>query len=179
MTSSAPRSTPVLLLAALLAGCARAPVPASAPGASPHRPGAVVAQRPETPLAVSWIVTGSEEHAVRLLARVDRRAPLAIPVKVAVQVPASATLTGGPASYVIAASDAAGVTDTAFTVSFAAVPAEDLLLTADAVGEGFGVHAVDAFRFGRAPPEPGAPAATGQHLELNGHDYGAAVPLSR
>lgn len=136
-----------------------------------------VTQRQETPLTVSWIVVERAEKSVKLVARVERRSLLAVPVNVVVLAPKAVSLSGGPTAFAIPAADAPGIIDTVYLAAFSTAPTEDLVLTADARGVGFGVHAQDAYRFGRPAPGQEKPAATGPHLQLGGQDLGPAVPL--
>jgi hypothetical protein len=135
--------------------------------------------RQETPLTVRWMVMSRTEKSVTLTARVDRRAALSTPVKVAVVAPKGVTLAGGAAEFSISPSDGPSVTDTTYVLSFSEVPTEDIVLTADVSGSGFGVHATDVYRFGRPAPVVALPQPTGPHLQLGGQDLGASVPLKQ
>ena len=162
------------ICAAAALSCARAP---SAATLATEPVG--VTTRQETPLTVSWVVVEATEKSVKLVARVDRRAALAVPVKVAVAAPKGATLTTGAAAFSISASDGPSVTDTEYVISFATPPLEDLVLTADANGGGLGVHAQDVYRFGRAAPVAPTPDPSGPHLQVGGQDLGGSVPLKQ
>lgn len=174
------RSREALCLVTLLTaslGCARAPTPTTTgPDGEPATP-STTTTRQETPLTVTWVVAERTETSVRLTARVNQRAALQVPVKVAVVAPKGATLSGGAAAFSISPSDGPSVTDTVYVVSFAAVPTEDIVLTADASGAGFGVHATDVYRFGRPEPKVEVPAATGPGLKLGNLDLGRSVPI--
>jgi hypothetical protein len=157
-----------LAAVALFASCARPPAAAPPP-----------TTRQETPLTVTWVESERTGTSATLIARVNRRAAVSVPVKVTVEAPKGVTVAGGAMTFFIPASEGPSVTDTPYVVTFAAPPAEDLLLIAEAAGTGFGVHAEDRYRFGRAAPVVAAPEANGTHLQVGGQDLGASVPLKQ
>lgn len=143
--------------------------PASAP---------VVSQRAEAPVVVSWVVKSAEAGRVSLVARVDRRAPLAVPLKVSVVVPANVKVVSGQTAFELPASREAEVTERSFVFSFDQVPSEDLRLVAEVHEESFGLHAEDVYRFGRPAPVVEGPQRSGPSIQVGGHDLGQGVPLN-
>ena len=63
-------------------------------------------------------------------------------------------------------------------VQIGEVPSEDILVTVDVRGDGFGAHASSAYRFGR--PEPRLPEpVTDTPRSVGGLDVGSAIPLGK
>lgn len=137
-----------------------------------------VSNRAEAPVFVSWVVKASDANSVNLVARVTRRAPLAVPLKVSVIVPATVKVVSGQTAFEVPASREAGVTESPFVFSYEKAPLEDLRLVADIREPGFGLHAEDVYRFGRPVPVVEVPKAVGPSIEVGGHDLGQGVPLN-
>lgn len=166
------RTSAVAALAVLSVACT---VPRSNGQTSPES--VVVSHRAEAPVFVNWVVQGADEHSVALTARIDRRAPMSIPLSVTVVPPPSLKLVSGELSFVLEPSASAGLVERPFSFSFDRIPAEDLRLVADAQSAGFGVHAEDAYRFGRPVPGAIVPATSGPAVKVGDHDFGQGVPL--
>ena len=161
-----------LVVVFLVTSCAKTPVAESAaPSPAP------LAEGPRAPLVVIWSEKELAAHSATLEARVEYRGRFTLPVHLAVKVPAGATLVSGPAELELPAQETATTVATEYKLSFASVPAGDLLLVADARGEASGVHAENVYRFGRPAPAPVVPNATGPSVKLGGHDLGPSIPL--
>jgi hypothetical protein len=128
-------------------------------------------------LIVVWSQKELATHSVTLDALVEYRGPFNQPLHLSVKVPAGATLVSGPAELDLPAQRAATTVATKYQLSFASVPAGDLVLVADARGAQSGVHAENAYRFGRPAPAAIAPKATGPGVIFGGHDLGKSIPL--
>ncbi len=164
----------VPLLLAVTVACAR---PATTPptAAPPAKEGTV---RMQSPLQVSWEKAELTPGKLRLVARVHRIAPLAVPLLVRVEAPAGATLAQGRASFTLEPNAAAFEVLEPVELTFAAVPAQDLWLKVDGETRQMGLHAAAVYRFGR--PEPVAPEvpATGPAVQRGGKSLGPSVPLA-
>ncbi len=163
------------IAASLAAACA-----AAAPGpADDGTARAADNAAPELPLRVRWRVISDAGGRLVVDAIVVRRAQLRFPVSVRVQVPAGLTLVSGPPAFVVPADGRTGESVTRLELSYhGAPPAGDLELVGDAVGTGVGIHATDAYRFGRNV-EVKRPAPAGPSVKIGDKDLGPAVPIGR
>ena len=179
------RTSLLLVLASL--GCTVAssptapqtPAPVTTAPTAPHEIGA--------PVLVSWIVREEPASASRqggapghylLSARVAQPGYLGLPLQVSVELPPGVSLVRGPARWVVQPAAPGTVNETVLEVLAPAVPADDLLLVADAQGEHAGVHAVARYRFGRPEPvAPSPPLAQGDTV-IHGHNLGRAVQMT-
>lgn len=174
-----------VLLVGFLGACSRRGAESAAP--NPYPPPVALAtaappesppsSNPESPARVAWVVKSLESGRVTLTARVERFAPMAVPLAVTVAVPASVRVLQGKTSYLVPASDGAATNEAEFVFAFDAAPSDDIVLTADVQTPSFGVHATDAYRFGRPAPVGPMPKATGPHLKIGERDFGPTVPL--
>jgi hypothetical protein len=114
--------------------------------------------------------------ALQLVARVETHSPAPADVSVSVRVPAGVTMVRG-APFVIASTAGIGVREEPFDFTYSVTPGEDLVLVADAQGASAGVHAEDAYRFGRPAPAQVIPQATGPRVLVGNHDLGRSIPL--
>lgn len=110
---------------------------------------------------------------VRLTLHIERRGPSTEPLDVSVRLPAGASLAEGLGQETIA--DTRGTTLTrALTIAIQSVPADDVQVTVDAQGQGYGMHATAAYRFGR--PEPKLPQPLSRAQALPGIK-GSSIPI--
>jgi hypothetical protein len=151
--------TPIAVCWLCLAGCAPA-----------------IHSAPHVPLHVEWRVKHSEPGALELVARVEMHSPAPSDVVVTVRVPPGVTLVRG-APFVLPRETEPGVREEEFDFTYAVTPGEDLVLVADAQGPSAGVHAEDAYRFGRPPPSQVVPQPTGPRVVVGTHDLGKSIPL--
>jgi len=178
--------TPMLLVLASL-GCTAAtlspaPPAVAAVAAAPAAPPEIGA-----PVLVSWIVRDEPATASRqggsaghylLSARVAQPGSLGLPLQVTVTLPPGASLVRGPARWVVQPAAPGTVNETVLEVLAPAVPADDLVLVADAQGEHAGVHAEARYRFGRPEPSPPSPPLTPRDVVIHGHNLGRAVQMT-
>jgi hypothetical protein len=115
------------------------------------------------PLHVSWTVVESRADTVRLVARLERSPGFTAPVQVSLRVPSRASIQEGPTSPLVLGTDVQEVPWT-LRLPDASQPGEDLVLTASAEDEAFGVHAEARYHFGRALAEAPRPAPSGPPL---------------
>lgn len=108
---------------------------------------------------------------------VERTAAAFNPLELRVALPRSAKLVDGELLQTI---DDKASTKWArvIKVQIDEVPAEDIVVTVDVRGDGFGAHASSAYRFGR--PEPRLPdPPTDTPRSVGGLDVGSAIPLGQ
>ena len=134
-------------------------------------------ERARVPLRAAWVVKAATLAELVLVARVERLAPLGAPLELFVEVPAQVTLISGAARETIPGSEATGALERELAFRIKGVPAGDIVLNARVEGEGFGMHAKDAYSFARVRAAPRSPRAGGTRLVLGGRDFGASVPL--
>lgn len=163
-----PTTLGFLALAALATGC-------STPAASPRAPAPDA--KVLSPLIVTWEGAELTPGELRVTARIERKAPLALPFTVRLTLPAGATLTQGRAAFELPANAAASVVTEPYRVTFAGVPEHDLVLHVDGEGAGLGFHGQVPYRFGRPAPQVPVPSATDQGPVRHGVDVGASIPL--
>lgn len=130
----------------------------------------------QAPARVSWKVVSSDAKSVTLLAQVHQLTALSVPLAVSVEAPPGVRLVKGPSSWTVPPTEQPCVHETLLTFAIDSPPSGDLLLVADARGTGFGIHATDAYRFGRPEPTPQLPRPTGPEVKLGPHKFGPAVP---
>ena len=105
-----------------------------------------------------------------------RTAPDATPMHLAIVVPSGAQLTKGAATESIVDSTSTSV-HRLFTVHVGAtIPTSDVVVTVDAKGAGSGVHATNAYRFGRPEPKLAQPTpGNGPSLSAKGVKLGKPI----
>ena len=155
----------ILVALATCWACARGP-----------QPEPVLAESPRAPLTVDWVVKEQRGDRLVIVARVNRAAPIRLPIAVSIEVPADVEVVSGPTRFTIESGDAIGVFDTELVLETHGTPAGDLVLRADVEGTDFGAHAKRAYRFGRPAPKEAVPKATGPSLDIGGRDFGPSVP---
>jgi hypothetical protein len=131
------------------------------------------------PVTAHLIVTQASPGRTVLTARIERHVRFASDLEVHVTVPPGVRVIG-PTDWTSRGTSEAAVDERTLEVEYDGVPPADLELTATVQGTAFGLTARDAYRFGRAAPEP-APRvrAEGPHLVVGGRDYGPSVPLAK
>lgn len=163
-----------IVLLPLVAACA-----AAAPEATGAPQAATETAAPEFPVRVRWNVVSDAGGRLVVDAVVGRRAPLRFPVSVRVVIPAGLTLMSGPTRFEIPADGRTGESMTRLEFSYrGAPPAGDLQLIGDAGETGAGMHATDAYRFGRTV-DVKRPAPSGPDVKIGDKDLGPAVPIGK
>lgn len=163
-----------ILVLSLVAACA-----AAAPEATGAPPAATETAAPEIPVRVRWNVVSDAGGRLVVDAVVMRRASLRFPVSVRVVVPAGLTWMSGPTRFVVPADGRTGESMTRLEFSYrGAPPAGDLELVGDAGEPGVGLHATDAYRFGRTV-DVKRPAPSGPAVKIGDKDLGPAVPIGK
>ncbi|MFY0569739.1 hypothetical protein ACN28E_38745 [Archangium lansingense] len=147
--------------AALAWGCHRQeprepPAPSTGQGGSGSAP-ATPTHGILAPARVSWKVVSSDPKTVTLMAQVHQLAPLSVPLSVSIETPPGVRLVSGPSTWTVPPTEKPCIHETRLTFAIDTPPTGDLLLVADAHGTGFGIHATDAYRFGRPEPTPQLP----------------------
>lgn len=127
-----------LRLSLLLLLCSCAPEQLPAPTA-----------RMGAPLALSWTQVGAEAGGLRLVARVEARAPLPAPVQLQLELPGGVRLLEGPGPLTRTVRAAGEVQELSDRLALEAPPAADLVLRARVEAEGFGLRAEARYGFGR------------------------------
>jgi hypothetical protein len=162
------------LIALFLLGCS-----ASAPAPTAPR-GAEVPQartNPTAPVVASIEVVEGEPLAgtrLKLRANLAQQGHWPYPVAVEWTLPRGVFLVGGSQASVVALGEPQVI-----ELELAAIPAEDLVVTASSTGPDAGFHARAVYRFGRPEPAPeGGPDRTGPATHMNGHDLGPSVPMN-
>ncbi|MFL5354387.1 hypothetical protein [Archangium sp.] len=158
-----------------------APTPSTGQGGSGSAGSAQATPAPPTqgiqaPARVSWKVVSSDGKTVTLLAQVHQLTALSVPLAVSVEPPPGVRLVKGPSTWTVPPTEQPCVHATQLTFAIDTPPSGDLLLVADARGTGFGIHATDAYRFGRPEPTPPLPRPTGPEVKLGPRKFGPAVP---
>jgi hypothetical protein len=175
------RYATILLVLAGSFGCAaKAPLAPTGTESDPTPPAAQeVTSAPRVPMTVEWLHQGESSGRLTLVARVNRNAPLMVPTSVRVTVPAGVQMVSGRTSWVIPGSDSTGPVDEILEFDVGEARGGEILLTADAVGANFGVHAKKGYPLG-GPSQKAvvAPSTPGPSLEVGGHDFGPSVPAS-
>lgn len=144
-------------------------------GSTPSAP-ATPTQGIQAPARVSWKVVSSDAKSVTLLAQVHQLTALSVPLAVSVETPPGVRLVRGPSTWTVPPTEQPCIHETRLTFAIDTPPTGDLLLVADARGTGFGIHATDAYRFGRPEPTPERPRPTGPEVKLGPRKFGPAVP---
>lgn len=135
-----------------------------------------VTSAPRVPMTVEWLHQGESSGRLTLVARVNRNMPLAVPTSVTVTAPSGVQMVSGRTTWVIPGSDATGPVDEILVFDVGQVHGGEILLTADAEGANFGVHAKKAYALGAPSQKAVAPPTPGPSLEVGGHDFGPSVP---
>lgn len=101
------------------------------------------------PLALSWMELAPEPGGLRLVARVEARAPLPAPVRLQLQLPAGVRLLDGPGAFTSTVQAQGSVQEVFYRLAVDAPPAADLVLEARVDSPGFGARAQARYAFGR------------------------------
>lgn len=182
--------TTSLILAAvlMLAGCQR-PVNTPANGMpdspKPHdeQSEASLSHNPGPPVVVEWEEKSLDANSAHVIARIDRRIVLTVPVQVEVRLPEGAELDSGLSRFSIPANEEAGISEIPYVIRFPSTPKGDLELVADVQTPAFGVHAKATYRFGRPAPtdlikKPTGPVRRFGNVELGRAISGDDVPAN-
>jgi hypothetical protein len=105
-----------------------------------------------------------------------RTAADAVPMKLMITVPSGAQLVKGLASESIVDGTSTSVHRFVTVHVGATLPTSDVVVTVDALGAGTGVHATDAYRFGRPEPKLAQPVpGNGPALSAKGVKLGKPI----
>ncbi len=165
-----------LVFVLALVGCAPGtgtarPDPAGTPDPAATR------SAPGAPMTVEWLYRGETAGRLTLVARVNRVAPIRIPITVTVSVPPGVRLVSGRSSWIVDGSGATGPVDETLVLEVTRSGPQEVLLAADAETAHFGVHARKSYALGPTQPKAlSAPMGSGPALQVGGHDFGPSVP---
>ncbi len=151
------------------AGCATS----SAPPASP----APESGKARAPVALSWEERSRTETSAVVVAHLSKKAALALPFAVHLEVPALVTVEKGRTEWTLPATAAPGEMTEVYEFSFTRRPETDLVLHVDGETTGMGLHLHAEYAFGRAAPVVQPPAATGPGAVKGGQETGPSIPL--
>lgn len=176
-----------LAVAVGVLGCAGGPQPTpttTAPGASATAdsvaqvstaPVVVTLTGPTPPPGTVGGPSAPQPGTLSLDLVVDRRVPMAMPLRVRIAAPEGVRLLSPQGEVVLTATDAARVDHVAIVIEFATIPADDLIATVDGRASDAGFHGEYAYRFGRSGPAASTPTRADSHTVIGGHDLGQAV----
>lgn len=150
-------------------GRERAAVPATPPPA--------LEQPVRAPIAAHWQTEPGDKNSAHLTAHIQRFSTINAPIDVRFEVPPGVKITPAAESFRIPAGGPVELVR-GFEVTWAEPPATDLLLVVDSRASDFGLHAEDAFRFGRPAPQPIRPERGPDCLKINGRDFGHPVQMT-
>ncbi|MBI5495636.1 MAG: hypothetical protein HY904_11480 [Deltaproteobacteria bacterium] len=157
----------IAILSAGFLGCAVDPMPEStALGESTLSP----------PLVMTLHVTPSSQGSV-LVARVElqRQAALGVPVEVVWELPSGVSMSQGKARETVPDGERSVTRIYEFRVL--GVPADDLVVRAEAGGAHWGVIARQAYAFGRSPAAAVEAMRSPRSIRWRGVEMGHAIPL--
>lgn len=158
-------------------GCARsAPLVQNSAENGTSPPEAQVTSAPRAPMTVEWLLQGEPSDRLTLVARVNRYAPLMVATTVTVTTPSGVQLVSGRTSWVVPGSELTGPVDEVLVFDVGGVHGGEILLSADAEGANFGVHAKKAYALGAPSQKAVPPPAMGPSLEIGNRDFGPSVP---
>jgi hypothetical protein len=160
----------------LLVACKQPVAEQNAPGLDAPATGNP-SRRPETPVVVRWNERSFEDGRLLLIAQIKLRTPMPTPTQVQIQVPPGTTLVRGEAAFQIPPTKEPLFVEREYAFRVTEVTDEDLLVIADARTQAFGVHATDAWTFGRPKPEL-RPDANGEDVRVGGRNLGPSVNVT-
>lgn len=129
------------------------------------------------PMTAEWVFQSEGSGRLSLIARVNRFAAVRAPTTVSVSVPAGVRVISGRTSWVIPASEATGPVEETYVFEVVQSGQQEVVLTADAEGVGFGIHAKKAYKLGGSTQKVNpVTSPSGPTLEVGGRDFGPAVP---
>lgn len=139
---------------------------------------------PQAPALVRWVLVEQGESRLKLRAEILKQSPFAAPLTVRVRLPAGVRLVEGTDTWELPAEAPRGVHSRDLAFAITAAPSEPISLTAEAQGNGFGVHATDTYRVTRgdkssvseAGPQGPMPRPVGPAIKVGNTDYGRTVP---
>ena len=102
------------------------------------------------PVHAQWRVKSRGKGFLELIARVERRDLLREALKVHVKLPPEVAVESGEIDYTLLPVKEPGVDERVLRLRYTAFPEEPLLLSVDAEGDTFTLHATSDYRFGRS-----------------------------
>jgi hypothetical protein len=168
-----------MLMVAVFVGCAPKATPARTEAVSVPGPGSATegpVSSPRAPMTVEWVFQGEAAGRLTLIARVNRTTALQVPTSVTVTVPPGLRVLSGRTLWVIEGSESTVPVEETLVFEVSQPGPQEILLAADAVGVGFGVHAKKVYKLGQAAQKAAAPPSPGPKLEVGGRDFGPSVP---
>jgi hypothetical protein len=141
-------AAPAALAPAALASAQSSPVGAPS---GPLAPPPSAASSPSTaPVVAQWRVKSRGKGFLELVARVERRDLLREVLKVHVQLPPEMAVESGEIDYSLPPAQAPGADERVLRLKYTSFPEEPLVLSVDAEGDTFTLHATSDYRFGRS-----------------------------
>lgn len=160
------------LVAVLASACAN---PSTAQAEA--RPPLDTTVRLQSPVKVSWEELSRSGTQAVVLAKIERVTKLDIPFLMTVELPAGVKLLEGRAQLQLLPNPEAVTITERLVLGYDAPPADDAQLKLDGDTTAMGFHYKVPYRFGRAAPEEGGPAATGPELKKGDTSFGPSIPL--
>lgn len=145
---------PAALPPAALASASAAPTSSGQAAAAPAPSANTTA-----PVVAQWRVKSRGKGVLELVARVERRDLLREVLKVHVQLPPEMSVESGEVDYSLAPAQAPGVDERVLRLKYTAFPEEPLVLSVDAEGDTFTLHATSDYKFGRSKLQDASRAA--------------------
>ena len=139
---------------------------------------ATTPQGPNAPVSVAWVVVAQTATGARLEAHIRRAAPVPYPLGVTLEVPEGVTVLSGHTAFDVPANASADEVVEPLELTYAHVPAKDLLLRLVGGTRAIGVSAAVPYRFGRASPTLQHVAPSGESVVINGRDLGPSISLN-
>lgn len=163
-------------LLGLTAGCSRTPhvdAPAPAAQAAPATSG----RRSPVTLTLSGPSNPRVGIPITLTVGIERHLVLKEPLQLALLLPDGVTLLEGQATFELAPNAEPDTQTLRFVIRAKAMPTSDLRVILEARGQGFGLHAEQAYRFGRPPPLAPAPLR-GTSVRVGQRNFGRSIDIS-
>lgn len=157
--AAAPTSatSPAALAPAALASAQGSPI--GAPSGALATPPPAASSNSTAPVVAQWRVKSRGKGFLELVARVERRDLLREVLKVHVQLPPEITVESGEIDYSLPPAQAPGADERVLRLKYTSFPEEPLVLSVDAEGDTFTLHATSDYRFGRSKLQDASRAA--------------------
>jgi hypothetical protein len=133
----------------------------------------------QAPLLVRWQLLSDVGGRLKISAVVLRRTVLRVPIDVQIEVPPGLQVVSGSTRFRLEANLQPGESVATLEFAYSETPPGDLKLIADVSGPGMGVHATDAYRFGRPAPQPVRPQPSGPNNKVGNVDLGPAIQIDK
>ena len=158
--------------------------PAEGAGAQPAAPPSTTASAPaphpsmRVPIVVEAsgpdrVAAGQE---IEVVVRIRRNAPNALPIQLAVAIPAGVVPLAGALNDKIV-DDTSPLLERRLKLRVDRVPSQDLVVTLDQKAADYGAHATAAYRFGRPEPKLPTMRRSADSPKVEGRSLGTPIPL--